>query len=270
MWRALPVITFDPNGGSVETVTKITGTDGKLATLPTPTCSGHTFLGWYTAQTGGDRVTGEHVFNASTTLYAHWTDEYTITFDPNGGSVEPATMITGTDGKLSELPTAVRFGHTFEGWYTDAAGGDRVTDQYVFESDATVYARWSEGYAVTFDASPGTCSPAEARTGTDGKIVELPTAIRSGYTFKGWYTDPDGGDPVTEATALSGAVKLYAHWSVSSADDDDGPCPVTPGGSGGSSGKAADKGASSVTVLIVACVAAVMAVLMAHTYCSKR
>ncbi len=268
-WTDRYTITFDPNGGSVDPATMITGTDGKLSELPTAVRFGHTFMGWYTAPDGGDRVTEEHVFSASATVYAQWTDGYIITFDPNGGSVDPATMITGTDGKLSELPTPVRFGYTFEGWYTDAAGGDRVTDQYVFESDATVYACWSEGYAVTFDASPGTCSPAEVRTGTDGKISELPTATWSGHTFKGWYTDPNGGDPVTEATVLYGAVKLYAHWSVSPADDDD-VNPVIPDGNGGSSGKAASKGASSAVVLIVACVAAVMAVLLAHTYCSKR
>ncbi len=62
-------ITFDAEG---ETKTAVTGSDGKLATLPTPTRDGYSFQGWYTAKNGGTQVTTETVFNADTTVYAHW------------------------------------------------------------------------------------------------------------------------------------------------------------------------------------------------------
>lgn len=71
-------------------------------------------------------------------------DTITITFDAQGGTVSPSTMQTGPDGKLTSLPTPVRSGHTFKGWYIDPTGGTRITTDFVFSFDATVYAQWEE------------------------------------------------------------------------------------------------------------------------------
>lgn len=65
-------ITFDANGGQCDTKNMYTDTAGKLSALPTPTRGGYTFDGWFTEQSGGTAVTAETVYNANTTLYAHW------------------------------------------------------------------------------------------------------------------------------------------------------------------------------------------------------
>ena len=72
---------------------------------------------------------------------------YTVTFNANGGSVTPAPMKTGTDGKLTSLPTPTRTGFAFNGWYTSLTGGELVDTSYVFTRDTTVYARWTENTA---------------------------------------------------------------------------------------------------------------------------
>ena len=66
-------VTLDPNGGAVKTDALTTDTDGKLSGLPTPTRKGYAFTGWYTAREGGTQVTTNTVFDADTTVYAHWT-----------------------------------------------------------------------------------------------------------------------------------------------------------------------------------------------------
>ena len=49
------------------------------------------------------------VFEKSTTLYAHWSRAiYTVTFDPNGGTVSPASAQTNEQGRLDGLPTPER------------------------------------------------------------------------------------------------------------------------------------------------------------------
>lgn len=69
---------------------------------------------------------------------------YTITFDANGGSVTPVSSVTGTDGKLTSLPTPTRSGsYSFDGWYTAASGGTKVTTNTVFTKNRTVYAHWT-------------------------------------------------------------------------------------------------------------------------------
>ena len=69
---------------------------------------------------------------------------YTISFNANGGTVELATMTTGTDGKLASLPTPTRTDYTFDGWYTSAIGGERVDENHVYTADTTLYAHWTE------------------------------------------------------------------------------------------------------------------------------
>lgn len=65
-------ITFNANGGSVSPTSATTGTDGKLASLPTPTHATDTFKGWFTAATGGTAVTTNTVFTQNTTIFAQW------------------------------------------------------------------------------------------------------------------------------------------------------------------------------------------------------
>lgn len=98
--------------------------------------------------------------------------EYTITFDPNGG--EPLTPATATtvNGKLPALPTPVRKGYAFVGWFTEAAAGEEVTAATLFQRDETIYAHWlSANVALTSVSVDGTVG---AISGTD-ITVELPT-----------------------------------------------------------------------------------------------
>lgn len=68
----------------------------------------------------------------------------TVTFNANGGTVNPTTMATEINGKLSNLPTPIRSGYRFRGWYTAANGGTQITTDTIFTSDSTVYAQWSK------------------------------------------------------------------------------------------------------------------------------
>ena len=68
-------VTFNANGGTVSPTSKMVTKGAAYGTLPTPTRSGYTFAGWYTASSGGSRVYASTTFNrsGSQTLYARWT-----------------------------------------------------------------------------------------------------------------------------------------------------------------------------------------------------
>ena len=215
-------VTFNANGGSVST-TSTTTTDGKLESLPTPTRGGYDFLGWYTEETGGEKVTTDTVFTKDTTIYAHWqkqtAQEYTVTFNANGGSVTPSSATT-TDGKLGSLPTPTNDGYDFLGWYTQKDGGEKVTTDTVFTENSTIYAHWqkqaTQEYTVTFNANGGSVNPSGATT-TDGKLGSLPTPTNDGYDFLGWYTQKDGGEKVITDTVFTNDTTIYAHWQKQAA-----------------------------------------------------
>ena len=143
-------VTFDANGGSV-TPASATTTDGKLGSLPTPTYDGYDFLGWYTEETGGEKVTTDTVFTKDTTIYAHWqkqtAQEYTVTFDANGGTINSGVITSYTYGVGATLPTDVtREGYTFAGWYEkeDFTGDPVAAIGKDAMGDKTYWAKWEE------------------------------------------------------------------------------------------------------------------------------
>lgn len=69
-------VTFNKNGGSSLSIADKTVTNGKTyGTLATATRKGYTFKGWYTAKTGGTKIssTTKVSLKANQTLYAQWT-----------------------------------------------------------------------------------------------------------------------------------------------------------------------------------------------------
>ncbi len=133
------IITFNPNGGSITSVPALTEVDGTLADLPTPTRSGsYRFSGWYTAQSGGTKVTTDTVFTANTELFAHWT--YT------GGSGDSSS---GSSSTSSASATVI--GDTVKPSPSTTNGTTAVTvksDDLVKAADNAVKAAGSSGEAV--------------------------------------------------------------------------------------------------------------------------
>ena len=148
---------------------------------------------------------------------------YTVSFEVNGGSsLEAQTVLNGQSASKPVDPA--REGFIFVGWYTDsefqtpfAFGADPVT------ADLTLYARWIEDllggneYTVYFDANyEGAEDPASIQT-VGGKLFGLPTPIREGYEFAGWWVSmAENGEKLTyrceEGATIDGSTTLYALW----------------------------------------------------------
>lgn len=184
IWTITPksiayTVNFDPNGGTVSTKNIKVTYNSTYGTLPTPTRKGYNFDGWYTAKTGGSKIVSSTMVGSSagSTLYAHWkANQYTVTFDPNGGTVS-TTSKTVTYGETYAsprvLPEPTYPGHTFDGWYTEKTGGTRVTEDTVVTvtKDHTLYARWH-------------LTPAKEPTG-----IHLTTNQTILYGKKPWFSE---------------------------------------------------------------------------------
>ena len=181
-WAEAPsrMVYFNTCGGtmtgSVEVLHKL---NTPIAKPDNPTKPGHTFNGWYTdsaltqAWNFDDWVTGE------LKLYAGWTvNQYTITFDTNGGSeIAPITQDYGTEITAPDNPT--RKGYTFKGW-------DKEIPETMPAENITVKAQWEiNQYTIAFDTNGGSeIAPITQDYGTAITAPDNPT--RKGYTFKGW------------------------------------------------------------------------------------
>lgn len=111
-----------------------------------------------------------------------------VTFDAGEGKADAETARTDKDGKLAELPDAVRDGYTFEGWFTAAEGGVAVTADTVFDKDTTVFAHWKKNVV---SATPS---------------VKLST---SAYTYNGKVKTPG------LKVSVNGTVLTKDNYSVS-------------------------------------------------------
>ena len=145
--------------------------------------------------------------------------EFTITFKGNGGTPSVTSMTT-IDQKLPELPTATHSGrYSFDGWYSAASGGTKITTATVFYENTTVYAHWT--YIGGGGSSGGgggyTYHTIRAISGLNGSISPSGwTSVRHGWDQTFTIT-PDKGYAVAKVLVDGksvGAVKSYTFKNV--------------------------------------------------------
>ena len=144
----------------------------------------------------------------------HQGQRCTINFNGNGGTPSVTSMTT-IDQKLPELPTATHSGrYSFDGWYTAASGGTKITTAYVFSADTTAYAHWTYtgGYYTYY-----TYYTIKATAGTNGSISPSGwTSVRHGWDQTFTIT-PDKGYAVAKVLVDGksvGSVKSYTFKNV--------------------------------------------------------
>lgn len=232
-----------PNGASVANLTNVNGGNVTLlakwgnvsTTLPTPTRSGYTFLGWSTdpnTSTGSYKGGQTIGITGNTTLYAIWRpNSYTMTLKTNGGTTAGSTAdrsytVTTDSMNYNDLSSlaaqTVRRGYSFKGWwrsdfYQVYNNSGRCVNEGLYWSDnrwrypgdLVLYANWIPNqYTLTLNPNGGSSDGS-----TDNKSYKVTydfgdyndlsvlasKTTRRGYTFQGWYTEKNGGTKIYNA-----------------------------------------------------------------------
>ena len=178
-WRAF--VTLDSNGGTPGAIGAEFPIGSAVGTWIDwqPTLEGYTHNGWWTAKVGGEQVTASTVITGPVRFYAHWTaNEYTASFDANGGSCDVRGKDVTFDAAYGELPVPTLAGYAFDGWWTLVDGGELVTAETIVSiaDDHTLFAHWTKN----------TVKPGEAAQLTFDYIGYTPPEGEGfTYTFKG-------------------------------------------------------------------------------------
>ena len=203
-----------------------TGQAGRPITpFPTnPFRDGFTFEGWFNtpAATGGTQMTaGMNAPDVNTTFWARWSinPNMTVTFDANGGTVNPTTREVRAGSPVGTLPVPERAGYTRAGWFTARTGGASVTASWVINNHVTFFARWTPrpNVTVTFNANGGAVNPTSRVVRAGTPVGALPTPTRAGlYHFVGWYNTPNptGGRRFGQDDIIEAATPMWARWST--------------------------------------------------------
>ncbi len=205
-------VTFETDGGTVYDVVKVTNST-QVVELPTPEKFGCTFLGWYdNAEFNGNALEVYYRPTASVTLYAKWeSHSYVLTLVSNGGTEYKPVA---TNGQKIMLPTPEKFESEFAGWYDNAEfTGEAYVGEITLDANLTLYAKWieEEFIEVSFETFGGTTHETIRMEGED---IQLPTPIKYGYAFKGWYDNEEyDGNPILGMYNTNKDVTLFAKWS---------------------------------------------------------
>ena len=222
-WQQITyLVSYNGNGGSVSP-TSATVNAGSSTTLPTPTRSGYTFNGWYTAPTGGSLVGaagGTYTPTAAITLYAQWTIiivNYTVTWNAVGGSGGGST--TQQSGVAHTAPSpGTRSGFIFQGYYSTSAGDflyGPIASGGTFTppSSMTMYARWTaiipniSSITVTGNVTAGvTCSAVMTNTQSVQYVVYGRDTTTSAWTQLAAGTASANGTSLTSAIGTTSSV----------------------------------------------------------------
>lgn len=207
--------------------------------LPTPNSkSGYTFDGWYTQETGGERIGDAGSMYKPTsniTLYAHWiTNSSRLTINPNGGSVSITSPTGGTSKTITTntsfiqnydttltygVPTKANKTTTSSYTVTFNYNGNGKSDESKVSNVTTTtkytFASWTKSnpfygtmssttssgtYTFPSNSNVGSTITAKYNETNSSTVtsVTAPTATREGYTFLGWYDMPSGGNKIVD------------------------------------------------------------------------
>ncbi|WP_191018324.1 InlB B-repeat-containing protein, partial [Treponema zioleckii] len=178
---------------------------------------GYAFIGWYDAETGGNKV--ESIAAGSTgtkTLYARW-QEYSYTVKHLLQNIENDEYTLDTEEKfyLNPNETTSAAAKTIEGFESQRFEQKTLTDD---NSVAVIEIKYNrKTYNVEFDAKGG--SEVTTQIVRYGAKATAPTSERTPYDLIGWYASNNSRETLAEQSfdfdkPITANVKLYAKWEI--------------------------------------------------------
>lgn len=206
-------VILESNGGSVDTLNKYV--EGTAVTLPTPTKTGHNFMGWFiSAAFDGEPVTeisaGDY---GNKTFYAKWEIiTYQVKFlNADGSVLQSSEAGYGTVPEYAGTPTIAsnRYVYTFNGWNKELTA---VTGEQLYV--ATYKKASKEAYSCTYSSAHTDYSFEETATADDGVEWNITMeATKNFYHNGGVKLVSTTGDYITITNAPDAEKTIYTQYN---------------------------------------------------------
>lgn len=188
-------ITYNLDGGVLPTTKHDYYTVEDEVYIYNPGKTGYTFLGWtgsngdtpqtYYTQPKGS--TGDKVYNANWSL-----NSYTITLDPNGGTLDTTTLSVDYGGVIPTLPTPTKSNSRFNYWALSTTPNFKFEETtYTFTNNITLVANYTSKQTLNVtsnDETLGTVSITSGDGYTGDTMIVQASPIGENF-FRGWYSD---------------------------------------------------------------------------------
>lgn len=143
---------------------------------------------------------------------------YNLNLQLDGGEIQsPEEWVTYLSGKSTKLPTPIKNGYIFKGWYeSNSFEGNAIEKISSTDSgDKTYYAKWLQQFKITYDTRGGFLNESAKTSYIEGDTYSFEPPYQDSDMFEGWYLTPDfSGEPIESITPeTKGDLTLYAKWS---------------------------------------------------------
>ncbi|WP_167434087.1 InlB B-repeat-containing protein [Paenibacillus silvae] len=215
-WRVTAgeyIFQLNPQNGGVTQVLPIVY--NSAVNVRTPVYPGYTFKGWYTAPTGGTKVTiPSHMPKEDYELYAQWTantnTSYTVQhylIDPNT-SKAISTSPDYTERLTGTTDTEIRIDSDR---YKDQGYMNGEISGRIIKGDGSTVVRidyYRASKTITFNLGyPGAARSTITEPAGRNIAGRIPTPTRMGYTFAGW-------SPEVPSTMPTSNTEYTATWTA--------------------------------------------------------
>jgi len=166
------LVKFNANGGSVSTASRSVVSGKAIGSLPQPTRSGYTFAGWFTAATGGNKISSSTIVTGNITYYAHWTQ------NSSGGEKGPF-LFTEAEGDVPVSAASVYDGYLY---YNDKVAGSiqaKISKPKLNKKLGVATAKTSVTIQITGEKKVSLKGEMDVETGDlvvaakDGRVLDL-------------------------------------------------------------------------------------------------
>ncbi|MBO5512801.1 MAG: InlB B-repeat-containing protein [Oscillospiraceae bacterium] len=203
-------VVFSHNGMSDHLTEKVLW--GNYVNRPAdPSLPGYTFDGWY--YDGQLWDFDRQAVSKDIRLTAHWIpNTYTVRLESELGTLLTQELtVEYCEYLVLEQPVAE--GYTFLGWYKDDMKFEEGA--WEFTEDLTLRARWEKNPYTFTVYTQGSEEQPQTETLLYGDTIALPSLDsfeKKGYSFGGWFFDPETTIPFTAQTMPSEDITAYAKW----------------------------------------------------------
>ena len=228
------VVTFDPNGGTVNITEKLVYYGQTYGELPVPTRTGYAFEGWYTEKTGGTKVTADTVATvlANQTLYAHWIAQaynvswnngtgYTIAVSRTSSPYANASTGALSNGAVVYYGDVLSIAYTAGTGYTISSKGSTAITVTGNVTSSNIHctvkvnqytASWSggTGYTITVKRTSSPLKGATTGNLNSGAAVYHGDVLSITYTRSDFYKITSHGETSITVTGNVTSSKIYA------------------------------------------------------------
>ena len=247
-------VTFDMQGHGTAPDSQ-TVESGLKATQPTAPAVGdiitengvkYRFDGWYTNDTFATAFSFDNAITANTTVYAKWTEVYTVTWKNGDTVIEtdenvPAGTAPSYDGTMPTKNPTAQYSYEFDGWTSSldsqvyapsnlpAVNANVIYTAHFTQTERTYNVTWiidgtTEKETYTYGATPTHADPTKASTvGYDytfnGWTPEI-TTVTADATYTAVFTESAHKFFIGNTLTLNGDIGVNFFVELSSADTD--------------------------------------------------